>query len=91
MRILIIHKGIWGDLDIGPIPETLPPKEKTVGGTVQCAELGLKRPTTIPSKMLEKLLMTLGEVDIGLGPAPLIPIIRVMMVYHLVFIVMVIT
>ena len=41
--------------------------------------------------MLEKVLMVLGEVDLGLGPSLLPPIIQVIMVDHLVFIVMVIT
>ena len=35
--------------------------------------------------------MVLGEVDLGLGPSLLPPIIQVIMVDHLVFIVMVIT
>ena len=41
--------------------------------------------------MLEKVLIELEEVDLGIGPALLPPIIYVIMVDHLVFIVMVIT
>ena len=41
--------------------------------------------------MLDKMLMALGEVDIGLGPSILPPIIQVIMLDHLVFIVMMIT
>ena len=41
--------------------------------------------------MLDKLLMALGEVDLGLVPALIPPIIQEIMVYHLVFIVMFIT
>ena len=41
--------------------------------------------------MLYKVLMELGGVDLGLGPALLPPIIQVIMVGHLIFIVMVIT
>ena len=57
---------------------------------VQYTEVGLKRSTTRPCSMLEKALMALVEVDIGIGPALLPPIIQVTMVDHLVSIVMVI-
>ena len=35
--------------------------------------------------MMDKMLMELGEVDLGLGPALLPPIIQVIMVYHLIY------
>ena len=41
--------------------------------------------------MLEKVFMVSVEVDLGLEPALLSPIIKVIVVYHLDFIVMVIT
>ena len=40
--------------------------------------------------MLEKLLVELEEVDLGIGPDIIPPIIQVIMVYHPIFIVMVI-
>ena len=79
-----------GDLDIGPIPATTPPKDEILWVTVQEMEVGMNISTTIPCSMQEKMLMALGEVDLGLGPALLPPIIKVIMVDHLVFIVMVI-
>ena len=82
---------VMGDLDIGPIPETIPTKEEIVGVMVKDTEVGLKRSTTITCSMLEEVLMTLGEVDICLRPSLLSPIIHVVMVDHMVFIVMVIT
>ena len=41
--------------------------------------------------MLEKVLMVLGEVDLGLEPALIPPIMQVSMADNLIFIVMVIT
>ena len=41
--------------------------------------------------MLDKLLMVLGEVALGLVPSLLPPVIQMVMVDHLIFIVMVIT
>ena len=54
-------------------------------------EVGLKRSATSPSSMLDKFLMIMGEVDICIRPALLPPIIHMILVYHLIFIVMVIT
>ena len=54
-------------------------------------EVGPKRSTTHPCSMLEKVLMALGEVDIGLIPALFPNIIQVIMVDDLVFMVVVIT
>ena len=79
------------DLDIGSIPATIPTKEEIVGVTVKDKEVGLKISDTLPCSMLEKMLIELVEVGIGIGPALLPPIIYVIMVDHLVFIVMVIT
>ena len=58
---------------------------------VQDKETGLNTSTTLPCSMLEKVLVVLGELDLGFGPARLPPIIQVIMLDHLVFIVMVIT
>ena len=55
-----------------------------VGLTVQYAAVGLMRSTTITCSMLDKVLMVLVEVDLGLGPAFLPPIIQVIMVHHLI-------
>ena len=80
-----------GELDIGPIPGTLPTEEEIVGVKVKDMEVGLKRSTTLPCSMLEKVFMALGEIDLGIVPALLPPIIQLIMVDHLVFIVMLIT
>ena len=58
---------------------------------MQDMEVGLRISTNLPCSMLYTVLMVLGEVDLGLGPALLPPIIQVIMLDHLVFIVMVIT
>ena len=57
---------------------------------VKYMEVDLKISTTCPFSMLDNFLMSLVEVDPGLGPALLLPIIQVIMLYHMVFIVMVI-
>ena len=80
-----------GDWDIGHIPANIPPEEEILGMKVQDKEVGMKISTTLPCSMLEKQLMDLGEVDLGLGPALLPTTIQGIMVYHLIFIVMVIT
>ena len=59
---------VMGELDIGPIPGTLPTKEEIVGVKVKDMEVGLKRSTTLPCSMLEKVYMALVEMDLGLGP-----------------------
>ena len=82
---------VMEDLDIGPIPTTLPPKKEIVGVTVQDMEVGLIRSTTLTCSVLENLLMALVEVDLGLVQALLPSIIQAIRVYHLVFIVMLIT
>ena len=79
-----------GELDIGPILATLPPKEYIVGLMVQDVEVVMKRSTTLPCSMLDEVLMAVGEGDLGLLPSLLPPIIQVILVDHQVFIVMVI-
>ena len=64
-------------MDIGPIPATLSPKEEIVGVMVKDVEVVLNISTTIHCSMLDKVLMVLVEVDLGLGPALLHPIIQV--------------
>ena len=54
-------------------------------------EIGLKMSATLPCSMLGEFLMVMGEVDIGIRPTFLPPIIKVILVDHKVFIVMVIT
>ena len=58
---------------------------------VQDMEVALNRSTTLPCSMMDKVLMDMGEVDLGHVPALLPPIIQVILVYHMTFIVMVIT
>ena len=82
---------VVGELDIGPRPASFYPEEEKVGVTVKYKRVVLKIPTTLLCSMLEKQLMDLGEVDLGLGPALLPTTIQGIMVYHLIFIVMVIT
>ena len=79
------------ELDIYPIPDTLPPKEKISGMMVQDKERCLKRVTPLPCTMLEQVLMAMGEMNICLSPALLPPIIKVILVDHQVLIVMVMT
>ena len=50
---------------------------------VQDMEVGLNRSTTCPFSMLEKVLMALREVELGIGPALLRTIIQAIMVDHL--------
>ena len=80
-----------GELDIGPRPGTIPPKEKKVGVMAQEIAVGPKILNTCTCSMLKKLLMVLGEVDLVLGPALVPPTIQVIIVDHMVFIVEVIT
>ena len=44
-------------------------------------DLGHKIPSTIPLKIREQMLMLKGEVDIGLRPATIPPIIKVKVLY----------
>ena len=79
---------VIGELDISTIPETITPKEDILGGLVQDAELGPKISSIITCSMLKKVLMVMGEVDIGIRPSLLPPTIQVILVYHWFFIVM---
>ena len=79
------------ELDIGQITATLTPKDRLVGLMVQDVEVGMKRSVTLICSMLEKVLIVMLEVDIGLRPALLPPVIQVILVYHHVFIVMLMT
>ena len=63
-------------MGIGPRPATFPPKEEILRVMVQYMEVGLKRSAMITCSMLEKVLIVMGEVDIGLRPALLPPIIE---------------
>ena len=58
---------------------------------VQYVEVGLKRLATLPYSMLKKVLTVMVEVDIGLISSFLSPIIRLILVDHWCFIVMVMT
>ena len=51
----------------------------------------LKISTISPCSMLDKVLIELGEVYIGIRPTLIPPIIQMIMVDHLIFIVMAIT
>ena len=48
---------VMREVDIGPRPDTITPKEDIVGVTVQDIEVDLMRSTTLTCSMLEKLLM----------------------------------
>ena len=52
-------------------------KEVIVVVMTEDLDLSLKRPATIPLIFVYKVLMVVGEMDIGLRPALLPPIIRV--------------
>ena len=58
-------------------------KEVILGVVVQDGEVGLKILSNIPFTIMYKLLMVIWEVDIGLGPVLLPPIIQVWLVNHL--------
>ena len=58
---------------------------------VQEVEVGLKISTALTCTILDKVLMVLGEVYLGLRPALFPPIIQVILVYHQFLIVMLIT
>ena len=64
-------------------------KEEILGVMIQDMELGFNKSATITFKMLEKVLMVMGEVDICLRPAIISSIIKVILVDHWVFMVMV--
>ena len=82
---------VMGELDIGPRSASITNKEEIVVVMMQYMKVGLKRSSTCPFSMSDKVLIVLGEVYLGIRPALLPPIIQVIMVYQLVFIVMVIT
>ena len=65
-------------------------KEVIVEVLVQDVEVGLKRSATLPLIIMDKVLMVLGELGIGLRPAPLPPIIQVFLVDHWFLIAMVV-
>ena len=71
----------------GPIPATLTPKEDIVGMMLQYVELGMKISNTLTCLILDKVFMVMGEVDLGLIPEIVPPIIQVILVDHQVFIV----
>ena len=66
-------------------------KEVIVGVIVKYMEVGLKRSADTPFTMMDKLLMVMGEMDLGLRPDPLTPIIQVCLVDNWVLIVRVMT
>ena len=94
------------EVDIGPIPATLPPitqvtmvdclvylnlKDDILGVMVQDVEVGLKISATLTFTMTEKVFMVVREVDIGLRPDLLPTIIHVILVDNLIFIFMIMT
>ena len=79
------------ELDISPRTATLITKEEIVGVRLKYMEVVLNISTTIYCSMLEKHLMALVEVDLGLVPAFIPPIIQLIVVDHLFFIVVLIT
>ena len=51
-------------------------KEVIVGLMVQDLELGFKISDTLPFTIMEKVLMVMGEVDLGIRPSPIPTIIQ---------------
>ena len=64
-------------------------KEVILGLMVQNLGVGIKISVTFSFTMMEKVLMLMGEVDLGLRPSSLPPIIQVYFVDHWVLIAMV--
>ena len=81
---------VIGGFNVGPRPATITTKKEMVGVMVQEVEVGLKILSTLSCSMLEKVFMALVEVDLGLVPALLSPIIQLILIDHKVFIVTVI-
>ena len=65
-------------------------KEVIVVVMMEEVDLVLNIPATLPFKNVEKVLIVMGEVDIGPRPSNLPPIIQVVLVDHLVSLLMVI-
>ena len=49
---------------------------------MQDLEVGLKRPANINFTMMYKVLMVMGEVDLGLIPSPILTIVQVCLLDH---------
>ena len=64
-----------GELDTGPRPDTISYDDEIIGMTLKVTEVGIKISTTLPCSMLKKVWMALWEVDLGIGPELLPPII----------------
>ena len=58
---------------------------------MQDMEVVLNKSTTFPCSMLDKVLMELVELYMGIGPDLLPPTTQVIMVDHLFFVIMLIT
>ena len=56
--------------------------------TMEDVGIGLNRPTTFPLETLEKMLVGIGDVDIGTRPATLTTITQVTMLYCCVYLVL---
>ena len=83
-RLLIFQEillEVMRELDICPRPATLHTEEEIVGVTVQDMGVVLEISTTIPCSILKKVFMALGEVDISIGTALLLPIIQLIMAF----------
>ena len=66
-------------------------KEVIVGGMMQDVKVGIKRSSTIPLTIMDKVLLVMVEVELGSRQALLPPIIQVILVDHWIFIVMFMT
>ena len=64
-------------------------KEVIILVMIQEVDLDLKRPATLPFTIVQKVLMVMVEVDIGLKPSTLSPTIQVGLVYFCVYMFMV--
>ena len=57
-------------------------KEVIVRAIKKDVEVDLKRSDTLPITMMDKVLMVIGEVYVGIKPPPLLPIIKVRLLNH---------
>ena len=65
-------------------------KEVIVAVIMEEADLGIKRPSDLTLKMLDKVLMMTGDVDIGLRPDTIPTIIQVRLIDNWFYLLMVI-
>ena len=90
-QVFMVYVGVYLVLLVMLMILFMKKKEVIVGVMVQDLEVGLKRSATLTFKIMDKVLIVVGELDIGIRISPLRTIIQVSLVYPWGFIVMVIT